>query len=148
MLLCPLHWSVSGVVLDQRSLDRAGQLSQWFSSPLYYYSSDWRESVSSWGPASFMTTCSPFRQKVLPWNTFGTCRACILIHIQPHIDFKHLYFIVERGDMLRKNMSIAGYLLNCLTDFIFFPPLLFRWSLTLISLDRCCHICCHTCHVS
>lgn len=45
------------------SLDRAEQLSQWFSSPLYYYSSDWRDSVSSWGLASFMTTCSPFRQR-------------------------------------------------------------------------------------
>lgn len=80
-----LIWSVSAVVLAQCCLDRAAQLSQWFSSPLYYYSSDWRESVSSWGLASFMTTCTSFRQRYFqrilsgPQHMYIDAYGCILI---------------------------------------------------------------------
>ncbi len=113
-LLCPLHWSVSNVVLDQRSLDRAEQLSQWFSSPLYYYSSDWRESVSSWGPASFMTTCSPFRQRYFHGILLGPT-AHVYWCIWLNIDFKHLYFIVKRRRLVMLRCEFLGlpFKLSC-----------------------------------
>lgn len=121
-LLCPPHWSVSGVVLDQRSLDRAEQLSQWFSSPLYYYSSDWRESVSSWGPASFMTTCSPFRQRYFHGILSGPT-AHVYWCIWLHIDFEHLYFIVKR------RLAMLRY------EFLGLPFTLSVWCFSLFDAD-------------
>lgn len=106
-LLCPLYGSVSSVGLDERGLDRAEQLSQWFSSPLYYYSSDWRESVSSWGLASFMTTCSPFRQRYFHGILLGPT-----VHVYwcqwLHIDFEHLYFILKRRSLAMQILEFLG----------------------------------------
>lgn len=113
-----LHWSVSGVVLDQHGLDRAEQLSQWFNSPLYYYSSDWGESVSSWGPASFMATCSPFRQQHFHGILLGPI-AHVYWWIWLHIDPEHLYFNVKRRGPAMLKHEFLSFQLVCL----FFSPL-------------------------
>lgn len=94
-------------MLDQCSLDKAEQLSQWFSSPLYYYSSDWRESVSSWGPASFMTTCSPFRQRYFHGILSGPT-AHVYWCLWLHIDFENLYFIVKRTRLAMLRYEFLG----------------------------------------
>lgn len=104
-IVCPPQRSVSSAALDWLSLDSAEQLSQWFSSPLYYYSSDWRESVSSWGCESFMTTCSPFRQRYFHGIRSGhTAHAywCLWLHFDLNI-----FILSWKGDFAPALLKIS-----------------------------------------
>lgn len=98
-----LSSDVFNALLNLLCLDSAEQLSQWFSSPLYYYSSDLKEPVSRWRCESFMTICCPFRQRYFHGIHLGHIGTCILMPMAAFW-FEQFYFISGRK---KKYMILA-----------------------------------------